>query len=192
MFESLSFFELLIPASLGGGVVYLYMRLKAFKQKQYFKKFDKRDAKNQMRFIEEAELYKRNPINKEAYRIFRSIEMQLPKRPRYRLLAEVSMGAFLGTSKTGNIKRNQRAFSAFGSKRVDFLVIDEFGQPVVAVEYQGTGHFQGDAPLRDAVKKRALQKAGVQLLEVEHDSKEADYLNQLIVIVENHKVSRAA
>jgi len=37
---------------------------------------------------------------------------------------------------------------------------------VLAVEYQGNGHYQGTAAARDAIKKEALRKAGVRYLEV--------------------------
>ena len=35
-----------------------------------------------------------------------------------------------------------------------------------ALEYQGTGHHQGNAAARDAVKKEALRKAGIEYHEV--------------------------
>ena len=35
-----------------------------------------------------------------------------------------------------------------------------------AIEYQGTGHHQGSAAARDAVKKEALRKAGIGYHEV--------------------------
>ena len=35
-----------------------------------------------------------------------------------------------------------------------------------ALEYQGTGHHQGNAAARDAVKKAALRKAGIGYHEV--------------------------
>ena len=38
--------------------------------------------------------------------------------------------------------------------------------PVLAVEYQGGAHYQGTATIRDAVKKEALNKAGVGYVEV--------------------------
>ena len=37
---------------------------------------------------------------------------------------------------------------------------------MIAVEYQGGGHYQGTATIRDAVKKEALSKAGVAYIEV--------------------------
>lgn len=36
----------------------------------------------------------------------------------------------------------------------------------MAIEYQGSGHYQNDAAARGAVKREALRKAGVGYLEV--------------------------
>jgi hypothetical protein len=63
---------------------------------------------------------------------------------------------------------SENAFRSINSKRVDALVVDRGGRPVLAVEYQGAGHYQGTAPARDAIKKEALRKAGVGYLEVHY------------------------
>jgi hypothetical protein len=47
-----------------------------------------------------------------------------------------------------------------------FLIVDQRGWPVIAVEFQAAGHYQGTAVIRDAVKKEALSKAGVAYVEV--------------------------
>jgi hypothetical protein len=57
------------------------------------------------------------------------------------------------------------AFRSINSKRVDIL-IDQGGWPIIAVEFQGEAHYQGNAAIRDAVKKEALSKAGVAYVEV--------------------------
>jgi hypothetical protein len=56
--------------------------------------------------------------------------------------------------------------SAINSKRVDILVIDREGWPLLAIEYQGDGHYQGTAAARDAVKREALRRAGIGYLEI--------------------------
>ena len=80
-----------------------------------------------------------------------------------------------------------RAYSAYGSKRVDFLIIDSFGRPAVAIEYHGSGHLQGNAAARDAVKKRALHKAGIELLEVCEFTEKDDYLQTLSDMLDSHE-----
>ena len=46
------------------------------------------------------------------------------------------------------------------------MVVDHKGIAVLVVEYQGMGHYQGTAVLRDAVKLEAFRTAGVTLIEV--------------------------
>lgn len=57
------------------------------------------------------------------------------------------------------------AYGCINNKRVDLLV-DGDCRARHAIEYQGTGHHQGTAAARDAVKKEALRKAGVGYDEV--------------------------
>jgi len=76
-----------------------------------------------------------------------------------RVMAQVSLGEILRSP-------DDDAFRAINSKRVDILVISQTGWPLAAVEYQGEAHYQGTAYARDAVKKAALQRAGIAYLEV--------------------------
>ena len=57
-------------------------------------------------------------------------------------------------------------YRSINSKRIDILVVNRGGWPLLAVECQGAGHDQGNAAARDAVKKEALRKAGVRLMEI--------------------------
>jgi hypothetical protein len=52
------------------------------------------------------------------------------------------------------------------SKRADFLVVDNRGWPLLAIEYQGRGHYRGNASKRDAVKRTVLARAGIHYIEV--------------------------
>ena len=69
---------------------------------------------------------------------------------------------------------------AINSKRVDFLIIDTFGHPAAAVEYHGSGHHRqgGRAAARDAVKRRALEKAGIELVEIQatYDARQSQWM----------------
>ena len=49
--------------------------------------------------------------------------------------------------------------------RLDFVVMDAWGYPVLAVAYQGRGHHRGHAVQCDAVKRAGLERAGIVLLE---------------------------
>jgi hypothetical protein len=78
---------------------------------------------------------------------------------KWRVMAQVSLGEVLSSP-------DALAYTTINSKRVDLLIISSKGEPLAAIEYQGSGHYQGTAPARDAVKKEALRKAGVRYIEV--------------------------
>jgi hypothetical protein len=102
----------------------------------------------------------RRVLSRSEYHVFKVIEDDVAAARRgYRVFAQTSLGEIL-RSPCSN------AFASINSKRADILVIDPYGWPILAVEYQGSGHYQGTAAARDAVKKEALRKAGVRYIEV--------------------------
>ncbi|BCK77121.1 hypothetical protein AA0242T_2869 [Acetobacter aceti NRIC 0242] len=90
------------------------------------------------------------------------------------------MGGFIRTTYDPEDPRQKQAFSSYSGKRVDFLLIDRFGNPVLAVEYNGSGHdLSGDADARMAVKRLALQKADIPLLEIPERMSKPDIFTAL-------------
>ena len=123
---------------------------------------DLSDHGAQLKVVASARFEARRPVNREASQFLYLIERALAEAEGgHRVFAEVSLGAFLATS-------DRLAWMVVNSKRVDFLVIDAGGFPVLAVEYHGSGHeIDGaGAAARDAIKRTALRSAGVELLEV--------------------------
>ena len=43
---------------------------------------------------------------------------------------------------------------------------DRFGWPVIVIEYQGSVHFQNHTVERDAIKRTALESAGITFMEI--------------------------
>ncbi|WP_282611314.1 DUF2726 domain-containing protein [Pelagibius sp. Alg239-R121] len=165
--------EFVFGAVAGGVVVHFFKEHKRAQRKKAAEKNSVTNTENQLRFIENATLSKRRLMNKSEYKAFAAIEKFLAaqtKRFSYRLMAQVSMGEFIATE-------NKRAYSSFNSKRIDFLLIDPYGNPAVAVEYQGDGHFQGNAPERDMVKKTALRKSGIEFVEIQSNHRPEDITN---------------
>jgi Protein of unknown function (DUF2726) len=122
--------------------------------------FDIKDVGQQMRAVMAASFQKRRLLNSGEYRAFKIIETDIAAARRgYRVFAQTSLGEVLTSP-------DESGFFSINSKRVDILIVDQGGWPVVAVEYQGEGHYQGTAAARDAVKKEALRKAGVRYVEV--------------------------
>jgi hypothetical protein len=62
---------------------------------------------------------------------------------------------------------------------MDILIIDAGGYPAAAIEYQGGGHYRGNAAARDAVKGEALRRAGVPMVEVFEGDAPEEILRQL-------------
>lgn len=118
------------------------------------------DPAEQLRVVAAAEFTKQTLLNKQEARVLYAAERAVAESGlKWRVMAQVSLGEILRSE-------NARAFAAINSKRVDLLVISQSGEPLAAIEYQGGGHYQNTAAIRDAVKKEALRKAGVRYIEV--------------------------
>lgn len=118
------------------------------------------DPVRQLHAVEAASFQKQRVLSGSEYRVFKIIEDEVATFGKdHRVFAQTSLGEILKSS-------DETAFHSINSKRADILVIDGGGWPVLAVEYQGDGHYQNTAATRDAVKKEALRKAGVRHLEV--------------------------
>jgi len=65
-------------------------------------------------------------------------------------------------------------------------VIDASGKPKLAIEYHGSGHYQGNAEDRDAVKRLALKKAGIPLLEISEGATKREVENKVRYWIKNN------
>lgn len=118
------------------------------------------DAAEQLRKVMDAAFKSRPLLNQPERRLLAVIDQALTEySPGWRAMAQVCLGEILAS-------QDQDAFLAINSKRVDLLIVDGNCQPLHAIEFQGTGHHQGTAAARDAVKKEALRKAGIGYVEV--------------------------
>lgn len=127
------------------------------------------DATEQLRLVMGGEFQKKRIMSPDEARVFLQVErvvksLGLP----WRVMAQVSLGEVIRSV-------DKQAHAAINSKRVDILIISKSGEPIAAVEFQGSGHHLGTAAARDAVKKEALRKAGVAFVEV-LPSHGADYI----------------
>lgn len=85
---------------------------------------------------------------------------------RHRLMAQVALGELIRPNEgEGTDEERRRGYASINAKRVDFAVINRWGLLVAAIEYQGSGHYHRNSFMRDAVKREALRKAGVPLIE---------------------------
>lgn len=129
---------------------------------------DMADPANQMNAISNARFVPVRVLNASEYRVFAALEdIVADLAPGHRVLAQVSLGEVIKVpTSAGDWRGGKDAFASVNSKRIDIAVMDPRGFVVLAVEYQGQGHHQGNAFIRDAVKREALRKAGIPMLEV--------------------------
>lgn len=129
--------------------------------------------RDQLEIVKRSTYFKRRIMNSEEYRLFQHLErwMNAKQRP-HRLFAQVSLGEIIGSD-------DRSSYACINSKRCDFVIVDAMGYPILAIEYQGTGHFTPGAFERDYVKQKALKSAGVHLVEVFDGFRWRDVLTQL-------------
>ena len=122
------------------------------------------DPAEQLRLVMGAGFAKRRLLSRSEAQVLYAAERAIDTEGlKWRVMAQVSLGEVLSSP-------DARAYSAINSKRVDLLIVSSSGNPIAAIEYQGHGHYQGNAAARDAVKKEALRKAGVRYIEVTPES----------------------
>jgi Protein of unknown function (DUF2726) len=118
------------------------------------------DAAEQLRVVMEADFTERPLLNKGEARVFAELDkLVIARNPGWQVMAQVAVGEFVASP-------DPEAYGCINSKRVDLLLVDDYCRARHALEYQGTGHHQGSAAARDAVKKEALRKAGIGYHEV--------------------------
>ncbi|WP_109078042.1 DUF2726 domain-containing protein [Aggregatibacter kilianii] len=135
--------------------------------------------------VANAEFHRKFLLNKSEYRLFTRLISLLEKshqEQKYRLFSQVAMGEFIQSE-------NPEAFRLVNNKRVDFLITDKFGNPVVVIEYQGGGHYQSNAIERDAIKKEACRKARIEYIEFpqKYDELHFERISQVLNLEFNRK-----
>lgn len=118
------------------------------------------DSASQLRHVMAASFYKKKVMSKAEYKVFKVVESEIQaRRDGCRVLSQTSLGEIIGSD-------SEKAFYSVNSKRVDILIMGPYGDPIAVLEYQGSGHHQGSAAARDAIKREALRKAGVHFVEI--------------------------
>ena len=141
------------------------------------------DATMQLGKVIEAPFKARPLLNKPEQRLLAGLDHVIAEDApaQWRAMAQVSLGEIVSSP-------DKDAFLAVNSKRVDLLVIDGNCAPLFAIEYQGDGHHQGLAAARDAVKKEALRRAGIDYEEI----KSGDTMAELRAIIRKQVRKRAS
>jgi hypothetical protein len=146
------------------------------------------DPKKQLGFVSKVEFEARPLLNRSEFQVLLALEEAVGlHNAGHRVMAQTCYGEFLKLKSRERNDDTNRAYRSINSKRADFVIIDAAGYPVAVVEYQGSGHYQGTAELRDAVKREACRSAGVELIEVMANFKKADLSADIRQILQSAK-----
>ncbi len=125
------------------------------------------DPVRQIEYVARVDFEPQRLLNKSEYQVLVLLETVVRElNAGFRVMAQTSLGEILRPKQTRYRSDADLAYRAINSKRADFVVVDRYGFAVLAVEYQGHGHYREGTLLRDAVKREAFRKAGVAFLEV--------------------------
>ena len=83
------------------------------------------------------------------------------------------------------ISLSTRAFNIINSKRVDYLIVNQRFNPIIAIEYHGQGHYRGNYKARDEVKRITLEKAGIIYLAIRYDDDLQTVKNKIARLLED-------
>jgi hypothetical protein len=111
---------------------------------------------SQLDAVQHNRFYAMPIMNRGEYKLFQTILREVEKiNFHYWVFPQVALGEVIRSP-------DEQAYAAINSKRCDLIVTDSYGKPLLAIEYNGTGHWlSGDASIRDQIKQIALEKAGV-------------------------------
>lgn len=136
----------------------------AIDRRDRFLEYRENDLKRpevQLRVLVNASIRQKKLLNREETKVFyaaKRVEERLPCL----VFAQVSMGEIM---RTEDSEAGEAAYAAINSKRIDILICNTSGLPILAIEHQGSGHYREGAEKRDAVKRLAFERAGIALLE---------------------------
>ncbi len=180
--QSLSFFILAVTAAILILFFIVYKLIdKVFPERHGFRGCNMRDPKAQLDAISKIDFHRTALMNKGEYRVFSILEAMIAREKRgHRVMVQVNLGEIIRSDPSAPEIIREDAFAAINSKRVDMVVINGFGDAMLAVEVQGSGHYLGKtAFMRDAVKREALRCAGVGFLEIAPSADRAEMEAQI-------------
>jgi hypothetical protein len=87
----------------------------------------------------------------------------------FTVLTQVPMRAAFRVEQAPGPGHARAAADLWDRKRVDFLIVDDCGQPLCGIEYRGDPARSEEARRRDEVRRRVFTAAGIPLLEVRRE-----------------------
>lgn len=149
---------------------------------------DLADPRKQLEFVSGVAFETQPLLNKSEFQVLLVLEAVAKEMNcGFRVMAQTSLGEILRPRRhLLSATAADLAYRSINSKRADFIVVNAAGHAVLVVEYQGDGHYQGTAQLRDAVKREAFRTAGVTLIEVPARYRKDDIAKRARAALQRH------
>lgn len=126
----------------------------------------------QMELVSGVEFAPRRLLNGPEFGILRLLDkIVLETGAGHRAIGQASLGDVIAPKALyASEGARRRAFRSIDSKRLDFVIVDRHGMPVLAVDFQGRD--RTEPLMREDVKRKAVRKAGIGFLEIpaDHDA----------------------
>ena len=104
-------------------------------------------------------------LNRPEKALFAQVEDIVRREmPGCRVMGQVALSEVVRPA--GRSVHARHATEAVLGRSLDMAVVDRRGHVLRAIEYQGAGHHQGSAAIRDEIKAEILAKAGIALVAV--------------------------
>jgi Protein of unknown function (DUF2726) len=158
-------------------------RDRARERARAFRENDIKRPEVQLRVLDQANLQPKQILNLQETQVFYAARRVEKKVPCF-VFAQVSMGEII---RTKDDESGSAAFAAVNSKRIDILICNKKGFPILAIEHQGNGHYIGNAEERDAVKRLALERAGIALLETTPGMSSQELEDKILAAIPPHQ-----
>jgi hypothetical protein len=155
-------------------------------------------AHNQLQAVAAHGFFRKQKIfNHEEYPVFCLIRGLLadPAFKNWHVHGQVCLGEIITTGPATTAGSSaERAYRSINSKRADMVIIDNFGDPAVLVEYHGGGHWGRDpekARQKDEIKRIAAEKAGIAYVALYPNMDEARRTQLILVALHRHHGKRS-
>lgn len=125
-----------------------------------------------------SDFYRVNLLNHSEIRVFNELQKDL--KSDFFIYPQVSLGEIIKAK-----NKNISAFNIINSKRVDFLIVNQRFNPIIAIEYHGQGHYRGNYKVRDEVKRITLEKSGIIYLAIRYDDDLQTVKNKIARLLED-------
>lgn len=126
---------------------------------------DRKHYKNEVSKTKKT-FYQTKPLlNFSERKVYWSLVKICQQSDSMKVFAQVSLGEVLS-------HKNLDIYKVVMCKRLDFCITDKNFNPIIAIEYNGKGHYNNTSDLRDKIKRQAVESSGMSFVTITPNNQE--------------------